>query len=129
MTDYSVEVVGSEIASITNTVSVNELEVTLESTVLVGSISEIGTVEILVPGIAGPAGPQGLAGASGARYVYTQSAAAATWPIVHNLNRKPAVVIILDGDNGQPCVADVSYIDLTTLSIQFPTPVTGTVEM
>lgn len=81
------------------------------------------------PGATGPTGPPGQVGAGGfARFVHSQSTAAATWIVNHNQARRPAALIFPTGESF-PCMADISYPDLNTMSIQFPTSMTGEVEI
>lgn len=69
------------------------------------------------------AGPSG--GSGGGHYTHTQSVAAATWTVSHNLNavRDPAVV--LDSEPDRIVYPDVTVVDLNTISISFDSAVTG----
>lgn len=71
-------------------------------------------------GIQGPPGP---AGPPGSNFVWDQTTPSASWIVVHNLNTYPAVTLIIDGEIQY---SDVSYIDLNSVSVVFPTPTTGT---
>lgn len=86
---------------------------------------DTGETDFLVITSSGPAGPPGV---SGDAFAYVQSVPAATWIIAHNLHRRPPVVVLLDGDT-VASFPDVSYPDLDTVSIQFPSPCTGIAEM
>lgn len=63
-------------------------------------------IQVVTPGPPGPAGPEGPAG-SGASYVHTQSVAATTWTINHNLGYRPSVELLDSGS--QEIDADVSH--------------------
>lgn len=73
----------------------------------------------------GPAGPVGPAGASGSHLEYIQSAAAATWTWVHNLGTRPAVTLFLSGAPSELVYTDVSYPDLNTVVIEWPSAESG----
>jgi hypothetical protein len=76
---------------------------------------------VVVP-VAGPPGPTGP---SGTGFVYHQTAPASSWPVTHNLNTKPWVHTVLDGDSGEASIPDVQYLDANSLLVEFPSPVTG----
>ena len=50
-------------------------------------------------------------------YVHTQSGAASTWTITHNLGFYPAVAVVDSG--GSLVIGDVTYISTNTLSVSF----------
>lgn len=65
-------------------------------------------------------------GGGGAGHIqFSQLAPAATWTWVHNLNSRPAVMLFLDSDLTEPVITDVSYPDLNTVVIEWPSPETG----
>lgn len=71
-------------------------------------------------------GPRGAPGASGGVVApYHQASPAASWTWVHNLGRKPPIVILLDDEPDTPVWADVTYIDDNVLNVEFPSPTTG----
>lgn len=55
--------------------------------------------------------------------VYTQSVAASTWTVTHNLGKYPQVTII--DDNGVAMVGTVTYTSLNAISVTFTSAVTG----
>lgn len=79
---------------------------------------------VAVVPVAGPAGPPGAPG--GAVYAHTQTEPAATWLIQHGLGRYPPVVLLLDSHPGEPVTTDLTYLDADTISVEWPTPETGT---
>lgn len=58
-------------------------------------------------------------------YVHTQSAAAATWTVIHNLGKFPAVEVVDSG--GSTLITDVHYIDTNQLTVSFGSPTSGKV--
>ena len=50
-------------------------------------------------------------------FTYEQQRALRTWTIVHNMNRKPTVLVL--GYSGDELIGDVTYIDNNTISISF----------
>jgi len=70
-------------------------------------------------------GPQGPAGPAGASFVHTQTTPAATWTIVHNLNTVLSVVLLIDSIPGEPVFTDITYPDLNTVVVTWPSPETG----
>lgn len=56
-------------------------------------------------------------------FVYTQSSAAATWNITHNLNKYPSVSIVDSG--GNMVTGDIQYIDLNNVTLSFTSAFTG----
>jgi hypothetical protein len=75
----------------------------------------------------GPPGPPGPPGPSGNTFRYSQMTPSATWVVNHNLGKHPSVTIVLDGQGW--VISDIDYLDDNNISIQFPTPVTGTADM
>lgn len=81
------------------------------------------------PGPAGPTGPTGPQGVPGSvdgalpQFIHDQAIPAATWYIVHNLNRLPAVTVLDSADT--EVVGNVDYIDLNTIELTFSAPFGG----
>lgn len=73
--------------------------------------------------VVGPQGPPGAPG--GAVLAYRQTVPAATWIIQHDLGRKPPAVLLPDDSAGQPVWTDVTYPDDNTVTIEWPTAVSG----
>lgn len=71
------------------------------------------------------AGPQGPAGQDGALapYTHTQSAAAASWLITHNLGRYPQVSVV--DTAGDLLLTDVTYTALNSVTVTFAAPTAG----
>ena len=65
----------------------------------------------------GPAGP------SGASYVHTQSSAASVWTVTHDMGSFPGVTVV--NDTGDEVLADVTYIDNTTVRVTLIQAMTG----
>lgn len=58
-----------------------------------------------------------------ANFVFTQLAASASWNVVHNLGKFPAVMVV---DSGNSVVEpDIHYIDTASLQISFGSPTSG----
>lgn len=76
------------------------------------------------PVVVGPRGPQGPAG-DGAIHSHHQETPSASWIINHNLGRKKEPLVLLDSDPTIPVFTDVQITDADTLTLSFPTPVTG----
>lgn len=70
-------------------------------------------------------GPVGPAAAASGTYHFVQASPASSWPVQHNLNRKPEVVLFLDSDPDTPVWTDIEYTDNNNLIIQLPDPATG----
>lgn len=59
-------------------------------------------------------------------FQFTQVAASTTWTIVHNLDRYPAIdAYILDNGVRTRIIADVTYIDNNTCTVNFDVPYAG----
>lgn len=58
-------------------------------------------------------------------FVHTQSAAAATWDITHNIGYKPEVLLFLDPDPTEQVYTDIVYSDENVVHVEWPSPVTG----
>lgn len=66
-----------------------------------------------------------MGGGSGASYyLHTQSSAAATWQVTHNLGRTPNVAVISTG--GTVVYADIVHNSATLAVISFPSAFAGT---
>ena len=59
------------------------------------------------------------------RYTHTQVVAAATWTITHNLGTKPAIVFELDSDPNGMVLTDITYPNLNTAVVEWPTAESG----
>ncbi len=77
---------------------------------------------VLVP-VAGPAGPGGLPGAAGSGYVHDQTTPSSSWVVPHPLLRLPCVELWIDGAR---TFTDITAT-VTTVTVAFPAPVSGTV--
>jgi hypothetical protein len=72
----------------------------------------------------GNQGNQGIPGGVFPTYVYTQSSAASTWMITHNLGKYPSVTVF--DDTGVEVFGDIAYIDISSLTVAFSVSVAGT---
>lgn len=72
----------------------------------------------------GPVGPPGPAGSGGNTYVHTQSTAATTWNVTHNLGRYASVVIKDSG--GTRIWAQVDDVNTNQATITFSAATSGT---
>lgn len=61
------------------------------------------------------------------KYTHTQSSASSSWSITHTLGRKPSSVAIWISD--ELVYADITAPNTTTVSITFPSPVSGRAEL
>ena len=70
-------------------------------------------------GLAGYTASEGGGGGGGGdkTFVYTQSVAASTWNITHNLNKYPSVSVVDSGLN--TVYGDVEYLDTNSLTVTF----------
>jgi len=61
------------------------------------------------------------------RFVFTQSSPAASWNIVHNLDTRPTVTILVLNDSSvyEIVDTDITYVDLNTVYVVFASPVAG----
>lgn len=48
-----------------------------------------------------------------------------TWTLTHNLNSRPDVLLFIDSDPGEAVITDVTYPDLNTLVVSWPSPESG----
>lgn len=53
------------------------------------------------------------------------AAPAATWTLIHNRGSYPPVVLFTDADGDEPVWTDVSYPDVNTTVVEWPSPTTG----
>lgn len=74
---------------------------------------------------AGPAGPPGPAGAA---HVHTQSSAATTWTINHNLGARPTLVVCADA-GGTEIVGQVVHTTTNQTLVYFSVAVSGTARL
>lgn len=79
------------------------------------------TVELAARGLRGERGPMGLPG--GTYYEHTQSPAAATWTINHNLGFRPTVELRTAG--GQEFIADVQHPTVNQVVVYLNSPLAG----
>lgn len=56
-------------------------------------------------------------------YEHSQLSASSTWNITHNLNKKPSVMVVDDGEN--VIVGDINYINQNEITITFTGSVSG----
>lgn len=121
--------------------AVNEGSLLIEPVTQTFVFHDIATTQISVQGV-GPQGPVGPAGATGATgpqgiqgipgvdggsafyFAYIQSSPASSWNVVHNLGRYPNVSFI--DVSGNVCLSDIEHVDINTVHLTFPSPVTGT---
>lgn len=64
-------------------------------------------------------------GGGAGSYVHTQSVAAATWTVVHNLGTVRTPQVVLDSAPTEIVYTNVEIIDLNTIALTFDSPVTG----
>jgi hypothetical protein len=56
-------------------------------------------------------------------YVFSQTSPASTWTITHRLGKYPSVTVVDEG--GVTVLAEVTFIDLISLTVTFSEPVAG----
>jgi hypothetical protein len=97
----------------------------VNNTINVTEDSRVTSVEVPITSVitATTAGPQGPAGAAAQGYVHTQTTAASTWTINHNLGYYPIVEIFDSGR--QEIDADVSHPSTNQTVIVVLLPLTG----
>lgn len=94
----------------------NTIDVTQgQNTVIVSQVEN--TISVSAPGPQGPVGPQGPSGSSFATYTHTQTSAATTWTIVHNLGCRPSVTIVDSGGNVQ--IGEILYDSNNQVTVTF----------
>lgn len=97
------------------------------STVIIGTVGNRVTVpsrpSVVVT--VGTQGPAGAAGAAGSAYTHTQSVAASSWTVTHNLGYRPAVSVLTDG--GQLRLAEVTHLSVNQCRVDFAAASTGSV--
>lgn len=101
----------------------DEVEVTQEEAdFILELVVEPTQITILADGVQGPQGPPGP---SGVAFSHTQSVAASTWTVNHNLGRPTGIELYTL--MGVQIFADVSIevVDFDTTTITFPQPQTG----
>lgn len=69
------------------------------------------------------ASPGGTGGGGDLNYAYTQNTPSATWTIIHNLAKYPAVTVIDSGDN--TILANLHYDDANVVTVSFGSPTSG----
>ena len=62
-------------------------------------------------------------------YLHTQSVAAFTWTVRHNMHFNPAGFVIREFDGTLIYPASVDYPDVDTVVFTFSSPISGTVEV
>lgn len=83
-----------------------------------------------VPGVHVPLEPQAPitpppstpSPSTGAPYIHRQNTPAASWPITHNLNKMPVVLLLV---GGKLVYSDVEYPSNTQVTVTFPSPTSG----
>ena len=95
----------------------NTVEVDDGTTVVVVVEERVQVVDAAVQG------PQGAPGASSSSYVHTQTPAAASWVVNHDLGYRPAVTVF-DG-TGALVVTDFVHNSTSSLTITFGAPLAG----
>lgn len=118
MTAAVVEFTEETVIAVVNEVT-GIIELTPTPTQVARTIETEGYVEFYQQGPQGPAGP------AGASFVHNQIAPAATWTIVHNLNTVLSTVLLIDSIPGEPVYTDVTYPDLNTVVVTWPSPESG----
>jgi hypothetical protein len=78
----------------------------------------VQVVEVLIPGPRGPGGP------AGATHTHTQTVAAATWTVAHNLGFRPHVSVLDTAFREQ--TAGVEHLSANVCQLDFTTPTAGT---
>jgi len=68
-------------------------------------------------------GGSGGSGGASKNLVFNQSMPASIWSVTHNFGYNPSVTVT--DESGTVIVADVSYLDLNTLTITFAVPTSG----
>lgn len=96
-----------------------------EITISTVETAEMEVLEVQWEGIKGDPGPPGSPGAAGVGYVHEQVVPAATWTVQHNLNGKPAMVLFVNPDLSAPVYTTVSYPDLNTVVVEWPSAESG----
>lgn len=63
------------------------------------------------------------AAGSDANYVHDQLLASATWDVIHNLGKFPAVTVV--DSAGDVCIGDVHYVSANRVALAFRAPFSG----
>lgn len=58
-------------------------------------------------------------------YVHNQSVASATWTVIHNLNKFPAVMVV--DSSGNVLIVDIEYVNANILTVRFTSSTGGKV--
>lgn len=74
------------------------------------------------PGAPGPPGPPGPAGGD-ANYIHNQVALSASWSVIHNLGKFPAVQVVDSG--GSMIIPDVIFTDANHVILSFAGATSG----
>lgn len=121
MHDYVVELETDTSALAATPGSAELVEVILSTATLTDTTGGVvSTIEIPMVGVQGPPGPPG-----GAGFTFHQTSPAATWLITHNLNKKPDLALFIDPNLTERVWTDVSYLDSNTLTVVWPSAVSG----
>lgn len=125
----NVDRVGNVLVSIPN----RSLKVEIQSSEGIQIIKNVVPIFITATaaGVKGEKGDKGDKGDTGdpgpaggdLAYIHTQSVAAASWPITHNLGKYPSVSVVDTGDS--VIIPDVQYIDLNQVSVLFGSATSG----
>ena len=75
----------------------------------------------------GESGGGGGTGVDDKNFVYVQVAAAASWPITHNLGKYPAVTVL--DSTKQELVGQVEHVDLNNCTVTFAGPLSGSASL
>lgn len=68
-------------------------------------------------------GSGGVADGPDKNYTHNQLVASATWNIVHNLNKKPSIVLVNNTDD--MIYGEVRFIDNNNITVTFSSPESG----
>lgn len=86
-----------------------------------------------LPGEVGPQGVQGEQGPAGETpvisYPHNQGTPSTTWPIPHNLGRRPTSVFVLDSGGNEHIPAAIEHVDLNNMILHFVFPFGGTADV
>lgn len=80
-----------------------------------------------LPGLAVVVGPRGPKGDATGFYMHTQSSAASTWTVAHNLGYRPLVTPLSVG--GLEMIGTVLHLSENTLEISFEIPISGSARL
>jgi hypothetical protein len=87
------------------------------------------SISVINAGPVGPSGPPGPggSGSGGAGYNHTQSTAALTWVINHNLGYKPSIQTFTVG--GLEVLGEVQQISVNQITVAFNTAIAGSARL